>query len=283
MRNKFCGAVVFFAVMALAVSAMAFSVGDAWNTQSQVQSLSGQDYGTTGAESKYRGEQADVGFSSASGGGVGIEYNHQVQGAHINVYNSTGTVRHQYDIDTETRGASDALLMGVGGHAEGTSTSADIVTRSDGVGTGMVSGSIVTNESASVSSAALNADGVGMTNVDARTEYENANVGATSVQYSAGTSEVITSTTAYSDIGLSGASASASTAGGTAMANDGLGTSMSTIGVSHSEVDTATVGTGAGYSTSSAMAANGHSSAQASSAYGTYQYQETSVATGAAE
>ena len=270
------------AVTLMAVPAFAFESGDAANFQVQAQDLAGTDYGLAGAESKYVGGQLDVGASSTNGG-FGMEYNHQVQGAHVNAINSTGTVRHQYDIDMETRGASVAGGWGTGGHVEGNVARAAISTRSDGVGTGMVSGASIEAAGGSAAGATWNADAVGMTNTTAHTEYESINYGASSAQYSAGVSNVQTSTVAYANIGGQRAGARAATVGSVGMVNDGSGGAMATVSKSHSEVDTATAGIGAGYAGASASANNTHQGQQVAVGPGTYQYQETMVATSAAE
>jgi len=264
------------------IPAYGFEAGDAANYQDQAQVIGGVDYGLNGADSKYVGGQVDIGASTANGG-FGIEYNYQSQGVHINAINSTATVRHQYDIDMSTRGASDAVGYGTGGHIEGNEVEAGIATYSNGVGTGMASGAGINAAGGSLVGATVNADAVGMTDTTAHTEYESINMGLSSAQYSTGVSDVEVHTVAYSDIGFAGAAGTASTSGGTVMVNDGMGGAMTSAGVSHSEVDIATAGVGAGYSGASASATNTHYSEQASYGAGTYQYQETLVSTGAAE
>lgn len=264
------------------VPAFGFEAGDAANFQIQAQDLAGADYGLAGADSKYVGGQLDIGVSSTTGG-VGMEYNYQIQGAHINAINSTGNVRHQYDIDMSTRGASDAYVYGTGGHIEVNGLEAGISTLSDSTGTTMVNGADISANGGSVSGATFNADGVAMTDSTAHTEYENVNVGPSSAQYGTGISETETHTVAYSDIGFQAAGARAETAGEVSMMNDGSAGVMASGAKSHSEVDTATVGAGAGYSSASARAANVHTGQQVAFGPGTYQYQETVVATGAAE
>ena len=117
MKSKIIISVITTAMVFLGGYVFAFESGDAANYQAQVQDLSGVDYGITGADSKYGGAQVDVGASSTNGGN-GMEYNHQGQGAHVNAINSTGTARHQYDVDMETRGASTSTGWGRAAHIE---------------------------------------------------------------------------------------------------------------------------------------------------------------------
>ena len=276
---------VLFAILIVAMaagSAWAFSAGDAGNYQEQVQDLSGQDYGINGGVSKYSGEQLGYG-ASASNGGFGIEYQGQIQGAHVNVLNSTGTVRHQYDIDTATSGSSVATGVSAAGHMEGTSTQAGIVTVSDGVGTGMASGTGISSDSGVLVGASVGAAAGAETAVNARTEYESVNNGATSAQYSTGMAEVKTQTGAGASGGIAGAGATATTVGGVGMVNDGMGSAMASTSASHSEVDTAAGAVGNAGAHASAAAMNAQQGYQAAVGFGTYQYQETYVATGAAE
>ncbi len=197
--------------------------------------------------------------------------------------NSTSTARHEYQRDMETRGASVATGWASGGHIEVNGAQAGISTLSDGNGTGMASGASIEAAGASASGATWSAAAVGMTSVDAHTEYESVNAGASSAQYSRGESDVQTSTVAYSDMGSAVAGAHDLTAGDTRMVNDGVGGAMATSAKSHSEVNTSTGTAGVGYSTAHARAANTHYGTQVAFGAGTYQYQETMVSTGAAE
>jgi len=280
MKTKFF--VVFAICFFIAGNALAFTVGDADNVEVQVQDLSGADYGLNGADSKYVGGQFEAGVT-VTNGGFGLDYTHQAQGAHVNVLNSTATARHQYDIDTETRGASVSDNIATAGHVEMTATEAAISTTSNGVGTEMLSTSA--SDTAALTGVGATWDGaaVSMADTTARTEYEQINFGVSSSQYATGVTEVSVSAVSYTDIGSAGAAGTASSNGGTHMVNDGMGGAMASAGQSHSEVDTATAAVGASYSNVSAEAANTHYSEQAAYGYGTYQYQETVVATGAAE
>ena len=282
MKSKIIISVITTAMVFLGGYVFAFESGDAANYQAQVQDLSGVDYGITGADSKYGGAQVDVGASSTNGGN-GMEYNHQGQGAHVNAINSTGTARHQYDVDMETRGASTSTGWGSAAHIEINGTRAAISTRSDGTGTGMASGASIEAASGSAAGATWSGAAVGISGVNAKTEYEQVNYGAQSAQYSTGVSNVKTGTIAYSVIGGQRAGARAATVGDTRMVNDGVGGAMSSGGKSHSEVDTGTFGVGSGFAGASASASNTHKASQTAVGAGTYQYQNTIVHTSAAE